>query len=46
VIAARMAPGNEAILDYYLLPKIGQLSEWLDLAVENSVMLDSHRFVF
>ena len=43
-IAARMAPGNKSILDYYLFPGLGQLSEWLDLALENSVILDSHRF--
>jgi DNA invertase Pin-like site-specific DNA recombinase len=44
-IAARMAPGNKEIRDYYLLP-------WLDLgstpslrlAPENGVLLDAYRF--
>jgi DNA invertase Pin-like site-specific DNA recombinase len=43
-IAARMEPGNQAILDYYLLPNIDALSEQLRVAPENGFVLDVYRF--
>ena len=43
-IAARMEPGNQAILDYYLLPNIDSLSQQLRLAHENGFVLDVYRF--
>ena len=43
-IAARMEPGNQAILDYYLLPSIDALSQQLRLAPENGFVLDVYRF--
>lgn len=43
-VAARLRPGNEEILDYYLLPSIDRLSEKLRLAQDNGVVLDVYRF--
>ena len=43
-IAARLAPGNESILDYYLLPSIDALGEQLRLAPQNGFLLDVYRF--
>ena len=43
-IAARLRPGNQEILDYYLLPAIDRLSEQLRLASDNGVVLDVYRF--
>jgi DNA invertase Pin-like site-specific DNA recombinase len=43
-IAARMQPGNQAILDYYLLPNIDALSKQIRLASENGFVLDVYRF--
>ena len=43
-IGARLAPGNEDILDYYLFPKIETLAAQLRLAGENGVLLDAYRF--
>jgi DNA invertase Pin-like site-specific DNA recombinase len=43
-IAARLRPGNEEILDYYLLPSMDILAHRLRLAPENGVVLDVHRF--
>lgn len=43
-IGARLAPGNEDILDYYLFPKIETLASQLSLAGENGVLLDAYRF--
>lgn len=43
-IAARLQPGNEVILDYYLLPSIEALAERLRLAPENGLLLDVYRF--
>jgi DNA invertase Pin-like site-specific DNA recombinase len=43
-IAARLGPGNAAILDYYLFPAIDALAERLRLAQDNSFVLDVYRF--
>jgi DNA invertase Pin-like site-specific DNA recombinase len=44
VIAARLQPGNEEILDYYLLPRLDVLTEHLSLRSENGLILDVYRF--
>lgn len=43
-IAARLMPNNEAVLDYYLFPKLEALTAQLRLAGDNGVRLDSYRF--
>lgn len=43
-IAARLAPGNEDILDYYLFPRIDVLWSKLRLSRDNGVALDLYRF--
>ena len=43
-IAARMVPGNESVLDYYLLPELDFSDELIDLTVENSFLLDVYQF--
>ncbi|HEY6349027.1 MAG TPA: recombinase family protein [Candidatus Angelobacter sp.] len=43
-IAARLYPGNQDILDYYLLPGLDTLSARLRLAPENGLTLDVYRF--
>lgn len=42
-IAVRMAPGNEKILDYYLLPKIDFASADLAVAEDNAIGIDAYR---
>ncbi|MEO6964724.1 MAG: recombinase family protein [Acidobacteriaceae bacterium] len=44
VIAARLQPGNDEILDYYLLPRLDILTERLSLRPENGLILDVYRF--
>ena len=44
IIAARLQPGNEEILDYYLLPRLDVLTERLSLRPDNGVALDVYRF--
>jgi DNA invertase Pin-like site-specific DNA recombinase len=44
IIAARLQPGNEEILDYYLLPRVDVLTERLNLRPENGLILDVYRF--
>jgi len=44
IIAARLQPGNEDILDYYLLPRVDILTERLNLQPENGLILDVYRF--
>lgn len=44
IIAARLQPGNEEILDYYLLPRLDVLAERLCLRPENGLILDVYRF--
>jgi DNA invertase Pin-like site-specific DNA recombinase len=43
-IAARLKPGNDDVLDYYLLPSMDALAEKLCLAPANGIMLDVYRF--
>ena len=43
-IAARLRPGNQEILDYYLLPSMDALVDKLRLAPENGIVLEVHRF--
>jgi len=43
-VAARMAPDNQSILDYYLLPSIDVSVPRLRLAEDNGVFLDTYRF--
>jgi DNA invertase Pin-like site-specific DNA recombinase len=43
-IGARVAPGDQAILDYYLFPSIDALGERLRLAPDNGFVLDVYRF--
>jgi hypothetical protein len=43
-VAARLYPGNQDILDYYLLPGLDALSARLRLAPENGFTLDVYRF--
>ena len=43
-IAARMAPGNGEILDYYLLPTIDMDSARLRLSEDNGIGLDVYRY--
>jgi DNA invertase Pin-like site-specific DNA recombinase len=44
IIAARLQPGNEEILDYYLLPRLDVLAERLSLRPANGLVLDVYRF--
>ncbi len=44
VIAARLQPGNDEILDYYLLPRLDVLAERLTFKPENGLVLDVYRF--
>jgi len=44
VIATRLQPGNEEILDYYLLPRLDVLAERLIFRPENGIALDVFRF--
>jgi hypothetical protein len=43
-IAARLKPGNDDVLDYYLLPSMDALAQKLRLAPANGIMLDVYRF--
>lgn len=43
-VAVRMNASNEAILDYYLLPRIDFQTAMLRIAEDNGVVLDSYRF--
>jgi len=43
-IAARLAPGNQRILDYYLFPGLGEFEERLRLSPRNGLFLDVHRY--
>jgi DNA invertase Pin-like site-specific DNA recombinase len=44
IIAARLKPGNEDILDYYLMPRIDVLRERLNLKPHNGLIWDVYRF--
>lgn len=43
-VAARLAPGNETVLDYYLLPRIDLSFPQIHLGERNPVELESFRF--
>lgn len=43
-LGARLTPGNEDILDYYLFPKIETLAARLRLVGDNGTLLDAYRF--
>jgi hypothetical protein len=43
-VAVRLQPGNDAVLDYYLLPSIDDLADRLRLAPHNGLLLDVYRF--
>lgn len=43
-IAARLCPGNQDILDYYLFPRVDVLWKRLRLRSDNGVVLDLYRF--
>ena len=43
-IAARLAPGNEDVLDYYLLPSIADLGQSLRFCSHNPLSLEVFRF--
>ena len=44
IIAARLKPGNEDIMDYYLMPRIDVLRERLNLKPHNGLIWDVYRF--
>jgi DNA invertase Pin-like site-specific DNA recombinase len=44
IIAARLKPGNDEILDYYLMPRIDVLRERLNLKPHNGLIWDVYRF--
>jgi len=44
IIAARLKPGNEDILDYYLVPRTDILRERLNLKPHNGLIWDVYRF--
>jgi hypothetical protein len=43
-IGARLSPGNQAILDYYMFPRVDVLWQKLRLGPDNGVVLDLYRF--
>jgi len=43
-VAARLAPGNESVLDYYLFPNLEDLEDRIRLAPENGINFDVYRF--
>ena len=43
-IAARLVPGNDGVLDYYLLPSIADLGPSLKFATHNPLYLEVFRF--
>jgi DNA invertase Pin-like site-specific DNA recombinase len=43
-IVARMAPSNEAVQDYFILPRGHGLPACLDIAEENGITVDVYRF--
>ena len=44
IIAARLKPGNEDIMDYYLMPRVDVLRERLNLKPHNGLIWDVYRF--
>lgn len=43
-VAVRMTPGNESVLDYYLLPRLDFNAPRIHLQEHNAVELESYRF--
>jgi DNA invertase Pin-like site-specific DNA recombinase len=43
-IAARLAPGNQQVLDYYLFPGLDEFEDRLRLGPRNGLFLDVHRY--
>jgi DNA invertase Pin-like site-specific DNA recombinase len=43
-IAARLAPGNQEVLDYYLLPRLDEFEKRIKLAPKNGLLLDVYRY--
>jgi DNA invertase Pin-like site-specific DNA recombinase len=43
-IAARMAPANKSILDYYIFPQGRGFPPQIDIGAANGIMVDVHRF--
>jgi len=43
-IAVRLAPGNQSVLDYYIVPRLAQLPPILTVGHRNSFTIDVHRF--
>lgn len=43
-IAARLAPGNQEVLDYYLLPRLDEFEKRVKLAPKNGLLLDIYRY--
>ena len=43
-IAARLTPGNDAVLDYYLLPALAEIGAELRLHEVNPLPLEVYRF--
>jgi DNA invertase Pin-like site-specific DNA recombinase len=44
IIATRLKPGNDEILDYYLMPRIDVLQERMNLKQHNGLIWDVYRF--
>ena len=44
IVAARLCPGNQKILDYYILPTVSNLRDNYTIALKNSLALDVYRF--
>jgi hypothetical protein len=43
-IAARLTQGNDAVMDYYLLPSLAEIGVQLQLNEDNPLPLDVYRF--
>ena len=43
-IVARLAPGNEGVLDYYIIPRIVDIGTCVRLAIHNPLFLEVFRF--
>jgi hypothetical protein len=43
-IAARLAPGNDGVLDYYIVPKIAEAGTLIRFAAHNPLCLEVFRF--
>jgi DNA invertase Pin-like site-specific DNA recombinase len=43
-IAVRLAPGNQEVLDYYLLPRLDEFENRVRLSPKNGLLLDVYRY--